>query len=84
MKKKLIHIDELRPIVEAINSNEITYGKAIKLITETVEANLNNGVLDDVINQRELLLDFLNEMGRYDYEKKPFIQIVDEYLCKIK
>jgi len=29
-----IKIDELKPIVESLNKNEITYGKAIELITE--------------------------------------------------
>jgi hypothetical protein len=36
--------------------------------------------IHNVSQQRELLLDFLDNIGRHDYETKPFKQIVDEYL----
>lgn len=52
-------------------------GIAIDTVVEYVK---NNSVLDDVSQQRELLLDFLDKIGRHDYETKPFKQIVDEYL----
>ena len=41
---------------------------------------VKNLTMHSVSHRRELLLDFLDNIGRYDYETKPFEQIVDEYL----
>lgn len=58
---------------------EICYDLEIGCIDWT-EASEQLFVLCSVSQQRELLLDFLNNIGRHDYETKTFKQIVDDYL----
>ena len=49
-------------------------------IDEVILMTVKNLAIHNVSQQRELLLGFLDNINRYDYENKPFKQIVDEHL----
>ena len=76
--KILENIEEIFEICQDrnIGSNE-TELDIKETITDYIVKKLT---LSDVSQYRELLLDFLNNIGRHDYETKTFKQIVDDYL----
>lgn len=55
-----IKIDELRPIVDSLNSEKITYGKAIELITEYCRGRVEPSKLSqhDVIKNEVSVCDY--------------------------
>lgn len=57
-----------------------SYSKEDVMVDAFVEGYKQAFALYNVSQQRELLLDFLDNIGRHDYETKPFKQIVSEYL----